>query len=192
VPSLFLCRNPILSHKANTKPAYKAVGTEPVNITPNNPCRGFNGRIRGAFDGQIKHFGRKYQFPTGARDQCSAGTDILGFSGEDALIAFDCDGVPDFKSLACASLVTRCMDCCHATCLTRASRAAAQNTCASKIRSGRVKGNYRIIEAARRTSLPALPPREASRFPVAEAHPPHRAPLHSERGPGARCESVSD
>ena len=113
VLSLLLCRKPILSHKANTKPAYQSVGTEPVNTTPNNPCRCLDGRIRGTFDGQIKHFGRKYQFLTGARDQCSAGTDILGFPGQDALRAINRDRVPDIVSFTAASLVTMCRAFCH-------------------------------------------------------------------------------
>ena len=83
--------------------------TEPGNTRPNNPCRSLNGRIRAAFDGQIKRFGRKYRFPTGARDQCSATTDILGFSVQDTLRALDRDRASHGKSFAVASLVIMCM-----------------------------------------------------------------------------------
>ena len=104
---------PVLLDKANTNPAYEAVVTEALNTRPNNPCRSLNGRIRAAFDRQIKRFGRKYRFPTGARDQRSATTDILGFSGQDPLRALDRDRAPHVKSFAVASLVIMCMDCRH-------------------------------------------------------------------------------
>ena len=94
--------------------------TEPANIRPDNPCRRLNGRfgIRAAFDGQIKRLGRKYRIPTGALDQCSAGTDILGFSEQDTLRALNSDRAPHVKSFAVASLVIMCMDCRHGKRLT--------------------------------------------------------------------------
>ena len=106
---------PVLLDKANTNPAYEAVVTEALNTRPNNPCRSLNGRIRAAFDRQIKRFGRKYRFPTGARDQCSATTDILGFSGQDTLRALDRDRVPDIKSFASASFLIMCTALCQDT-----------------------------------------------------------------------------
>jgi hypothetical protein len=66
-------------------------------------------RTRGAFEGQMKRFRRKYRFATGALDQCSAETDILGFSGQDALRALDRDRVPEGLSLTPASLTRLCM-----------------------------------------------------------------------------------
>jgi hypothetical protein len=96
--------------------------TEPRNTGPNYPCRslnGRNGRIRTAFEGQIKRFGRKYRFPTDALDQCSATTDIFSFSGQDTLRALDRDRAPHVKSFAVASLVTSRMACCHGTFLNK-------------------------------------------------------------------------
>jgi hypothetical protein len=106
---------PVLSDKANTNPAYEAVVMEPGNSRPNNPCRGLDGGIRGAFDRQIKRCAGKQRFPGVAADQCPARADIVGFPGQDAQGAFDRDRVPDIKSFAFASLVTRRMACYHGT-----------------------------------------------------------------------------
>jgi len=101
--------------ETNANPAYEAVLTEPANIRPDNPCRRLNGRMRRALDGQSKRFGRQYRIPTGALDQCSTGTDILGFPGDDALRALDSDRVLDVKSFAFTFLLIMLMDCCHGT-----------------------------------------------------------------------------
>jgi len=100
---------PVLSGEANADLAYETVVTEPGNTAPDNLCRFLDWCLRGALDGQIEWFARKQRFPTGARNQCAAGADILGLPGQDALRALNRDSVPEVDSFTSPSLTKICM-----------------------------------------------------------------------------------
>jgi hypothetical protein len=97
---------PVLSGEADPDLAYEIVVTEPGNTAPDDLCRYVDWCLRGALDGQIEWLARKKRFSTDARNQCSAGTDILDLPGQDALRTLDRDRVLEGDSFAFPSLIT--------------------------------------------------------------------------------------